>query len=98
MKKLNTLHPWLPQEYPKPLPSHPSIDKEVEQAKRRAKQAEKELAKIKKKYLALRRTRKGPDTLERIEVIARHLRARMECTEAKSKLRTLLAIQRARKK
>jgi hypothetical protein len=98
MKNMNTLRPWLPQEYPEPLPSHPSIDEKVEQAKRRAQQAEKELAKVKKKYLALRRAQKGPDTVERIGVIARHLRARMECTEAKSKLRTLLAIQRARKK
>jgi hypothetical protein len=76
---------------------HPNIEREIEAAAVRATNAEREFLEIRAKYRSLLTKHGGPFTLEMIETRAKYVRGRRECTEAKERLRALLAIRKLRK-
>jgi hypothetical protein len=80
------------------MPAHQDIEKEVEEAAERAKRAERDYLSSRRRYQKLQKQVKGPFTIDMIAAEAHYRRACMERTNAKYKLRGLLAIQKSRKK
>lgn len=95
--KLNVWSPWLPQEYCKSVPAHRDLEKEIRQATRRAKCAEREFEKARKDYLPIQDGDR-PYTVEMIHIISRYRRSRRELTKANEVLRQLEIRKRYREK
>jgi len=98
MKKMNALHPWLPQNYPEPRNNHLNLSKELEKATRRVRRAERNLASVKTEYVRLMERDSGPYTIETITVAASFQRLKIEHRHAKEELRRLLSMKRLRNK
>ena len=73
-----------------------ALAQEIRATELHVQQADKDFAEANVRRMELRRLSLGPDTIERIEIIARYESARRELSKAKARMRELLAA-RARK-
>ena len=96
MKKLNVLHPWLPQSYPTPQAIHPNLNKEIREAKRLAQKAAQRVSVLRRKHMVLQKRLVGPSTVEMIVLTGQYERAKQERRIAVQKLYTLLSLRRTR--
>ena len=86
--KLNKNRPWLPQEYPQPLPKL-DLDAQIAALKESIARIEREIKPIQSRYYKLRKKFVGPFSVEMIAARASYDRVRRQQSKLKQRLRTL---------
>jgi predicted nucleic acid-binding Zn-ribbon protein len=86
--KLNKKRPWLPQEYPQPLPKK-DLDGKIAELKNSIARIEREFKPIHARYHKLRKKFAGPISVEMIAARASYDRVRRQQSKLKHRLRVL---------
>lgn len=97
MKRLNVLHPWLPQSPPPSQATYPHLDEEIQDAERLVKKEAKRVSVLRRKYQALQKRLVGPSTIEMVILTGQYRRSQQEFRLAKEKLQRLIMVKRFRK-